>query len=89
MKFRSTAVRRSTKHALSRFKSAVSAFVACPPPLQHMKVFPKADFRESLAPLFGYAKVVNLAPGKILTSASPFRTTDAMNAVGDVCQASK
>jgi len=82
-------VRRSTKHALSRLRSALSAFVACPPPRQHMKVFPNANFSESLAPLFGYAKVVNLALGNIRCSAWPFRATDAMNVAEDVCQASR
>ena len=69
--------------------AALSSFVACPPPRQQMKVFPNADFIESLAPLFGYAKVVNLASGRIRRSASRFRTTDAMNVVEDACQASR
>src|SRR5258708_14365095 len=85
----STLVRLSKKHALTRFRSALSTFAVCPPPRQQTKVFPNADFTERVAPVFGYAKVVNVAPGKIRPSASLFRATDAMKAVEDTCQASR
>src|SRR5262245_29620213 len=77
------------KYPLRRFRSATSIFGVCPPPLQQVKRFPKRDFVKGVAPLFGYAKVLNVTPGRRASRARWFASTELTNSRVGVYHASR